>query len=503
MRGRITFSLSTLGHRLRSVPMLVMLLPFTLGIVLYESYVIPLVAVLVALFVASLCAWLFLDRRVSWCYAALATLLLGYTMAELRAPRPSLAYDTPMQLSLRVESQPVAREGYRMAEGRITGWSDGTRDHSADDKVVLWIRSDSIAYGHEVTIYGHLTERISRHASYDRLQHRRGRVGGVGISDRNIISYHPIALTPSLQQRALDRLGRHTVDSVAHAVVEAMVAGSRRNMPASLSAAYSQTGLAHLMAVSGLHLGIVAMVVVTLLLPLRFIHRGHRVANLLTVVAIWLFAAMSGMSPSVVRAALMFSLLQVSLFSSSRYSSLNALAVASFFMLVYRPDYLYDISFELSVLAVAGIVLWAVPVMRSVGGLRWLPRTMITTLAIGAAATLWTLPLVSHTFGNLPIASVVLTPMVMLFSYLVVAFGILSLILPVSLAAYSMSVAEWAAGVQNSVVSYSAALPYVALDYTVTEGVMWLCYALYIAITLVAWSVNRKKMVTLSYVNTP
>lgn len=271
--------------------MLVMLLPFVLGITLYESYALPLIAVLSMLLISGLGAWLLLPRKIAWCYASVAILLFGYIMAELRAPRPSLDYDTTVEMTLSIESPPSARDSYRIANGRIIEWWDGTRSHRANDRVVLWLRSASVDYGDEVTINGLLTERISRHASYDRLQHRRGKVGGVSISDRNIICYHHTSPSQSLQQRAITRLGQHTTDTVSHAVVEAMVTGSRRNMPQSLREAYSRTGLSHLMAVSGLHLGIVTMVIGTLLVPLRFIHRGHRIANLLTIIATWLFAA--------------------------------------------------------------------------------------------------------------------------------------------------------------------------------------------------------------------
>ena len=503
MRGwRITFSLSAIGHRLRSVPMLVMLVPFVAGILLYESYALPIAAVLGALGVCGLGAWLLIPRKIAWLYTATATLLLGYTIAELRAPRPSLDYDTPTRMTLRIESTPAEREGYRTAEGRIIGWEADDVSHRADDRVTLWIRSDSVGYGDEVTIDGVLKERISRFESYDRLQHRRGRVGGVGISDRNIISYHTTELRPSLQQRAIERLIRHAGDTSSYAVVEAMVAGSRRLMPASLREAYSTTGLAHLMAVSGLHLGIVAVVINLLLIPLSFVRHGHRAANLLTIVALWLFAAMSGMSPSVTRAALMLSILQLALYSSSRYSSLNALSATALLMLVYRPDYLYDISFQLSVLAVAGIILWALPVMRTTRGLHGPMRMVVVTLIIGAAATLWTLPLVSYTFGNLPIASIVLTPAVMLFAYIIIIAGIATLILPTAIASTTAAIAEWAAGLQNNIVEYAARLPIAELRYTMTEGEVVLCYATYVAITLLVWGINRKKVVTLSYDDT-
>lgn len=483
--------------------MLLVVVLFGLGIVLYESYVLPLVAVVSIMLLAVLATWFLIPRWPAWCYAALALILLGYTMAELRAPHSSTPYNESLEMEVSVESTPTPRSGYSLAEGRITSWSDDEGRHRADDRVVLWLRTDSIAFGDRLTLASHLTPRISRHASYDRLMHRRGMVGGIGINRYNILNSSHEQPSSSLQQRAVEQLREYLRDSASYAVVEAMVAGSRDLMPRSLREAYATTGLAHLMAVSGLHLGIVMVIITTLLLPLRLLHRGHRISHILTIVAIWLFATMSGLSPSVVRAALMLSILQLSLAGSGHYNSLNALCVAAFAMLVYRPNYLYDISFELSVMAVAGIVLWAIPLIRNMRMRRWLPRMMATTILIGIAATLWTLPLVSHTFGNMPIASIVLTPAVMLFAYAIVICGILSLIMPASLAAVMMAAAERAAHMQNSVVEYAATLPFASIGHTMSEGEVAICYATYIVITLLAASINRKKVVTLSYADTP
>ena len=500
---RTRVSLATLGHRLQAVPMLLMLVPFTLGIVLHDSYLIPLGLAIVAMLLTALATWLLLPRWSAWCYAAATLLLLGYGVAELRAPHSSTPYNTTIDMVVQIESTPRMRTGYSVADGRIISWQgDGDRHH-ADDKVLLWLRSDSIAYGHRLSIASRLTPRISRHESYDHLMHRRGYVGGISIDDHNILSYSRATSKPSLQQRATERLRQHLRDSSSYAVVEAMVAGSREYMPPSLRETYATTGLAHLMAVSGLHLGIVMVIITSLLLPLRLLHHGHRIANAIAIAAIWLFAVMSGLSPSVVRAALMLSILQIALMGTVRYNSLNALSVAAFAMLAYRPNYLYDISFELSVMAVAGILLWAIPIVGRLRIGRGLPRILLTAIIIGSAATLWTLPLVSHTFGNIPIASIVLTPIVMIFAYIIVICGILSLILPTTLASATMAVAEWAAQIQNSVVEYSATLPYASIDHTMSDAEVMMCYATYIAITLLAASINRKKVVTLSYVDTP
>ena len=98
------------------------------------------------------------------------------------------------------------------------------------------------------------------------------------------------------------------------------------------------------------------MVIMMLFTPLVLLRHGHRMVTVITIVGVWLFAVVSGLSPSVVRAAVMLTVLSLSMLGAGHYNSLNALAATAFAMLVYRPSYLYDISFQLSVVAVAGIV---------------------------------------------------------------------------------------------------------------------------------------------------
>ena len=110
---------------------------------------------------------------------------------------------------------------------------------------------------------------------------------------------------------------------------------------------------------------------------------------------------------------------------------------------------------------------------------------------------MWTLPIVSYTFDNLPIIGVILTPCVLLFGYAVLVGGMFALVLPAAIAVPFITVAEWAAGVQNSIVMSASKLPFAAVDYTMPACGVALCYALYAAFTLLYWSKNQKKVVTL------
>ena len=478
------------------MPMVVVLVPFVAGILLAEHFVVPLYLAVALFLVSVIVAYIAMPRRVVWGYVAFALVAFGYVVAELREPRVAMPYDAECEMVVDVVGVPSQREEYRVADGHLVQWHDGERWHDSEASVVVWLRSDSVDHGDRVHICAQLNEDISRYGDYNRLMHRRGFVGGVGVSDYNIVSVTHSAPT-DLQSRAIARLDRYATDDASHATVVAMVAGSRHAMPNDLREAYSRTGLSHLMAVSGLHLGIVLMVVSFMLLPLRFVHGGHRIAALLAIVAIWFYAIMSGASPSVVRAAVMLSVLQLSLATSARYNSLNALAVTVFAMLVYRPSYLFDISFQLSVAAVFGIVAWAVPLMRTS---RMWPRpvkSLYSLIVVGVVATIWTLPIVSHTFDNLPIVGVVVTPCVLLFAYAIVACGILAVVLPAPVGYTFAAVAEWAAHIQNIVVEWASNLPFASVEYTMPTWGVVLCYLAYTAITMLYWSKNQKKVITL------
>lgn len=496
-RWHSELSVDKLRHRLRAVPMLVIVVPFVVGIVLAQSFVLPLWCAIAGSMVALLGAALSLPNRVSYGFICLALMLMGYLAVEVESYPSAIPYDDVVEMRVSVVSPIAEREGYSVAEGRVEAWMDDSW-HDAKERVQLWLRTDTLRYGDRLHIVGSVKERISKYEGYNALMHRRGYVGGVSLSDFNILGIERDA-AGGIRRYAIEKLDRYASDSTAHSVVEAMVAGTRHAMTPELRDSYSTTGLAHLMAVSGLHLGIVLLVVNVLLRPLCFIHRGHMLCNILAIVAVWIFAILSGASPSVVRAALMLSVLQLSNIISPRYNSMNSFIFTVFVMLMFRPGYLYDISFQLSVLAVVGIVAWGLPIMRCIKFRSAMAKAFVTTIVIGVVATLWTLPVVSHTFGNIPIVGVLVTPIVLLFAYVVVAAGIFVLILPHPLAMPFGCVAEWAAALQNGVVERFAALPFASVEYTITTPSLTIYYVVFIAITALVWSINRKKELTLSY----
>jgi competence protein ComEC len=188
--------------------------------------------------------------------------------------------------------------------------------------------------------------------------------------------------------------------------MQAMTLGLREDL-GDLREVFAASGLAHLLALSGLHVGVLMAALGLLLSPL-----GRARYPLMIVLAL-LFVQLVGPTPSVVRAAAMVTAALVTLWlGSGRIEPWPALGLAALLTLVWNPSWLFDLSFQLSYLAVAGILLFVPPVMKAIFGRNfiargwWDPRTLVVGAAVvSASAQALTLPLVAHHFGSVPLFS--------------------------------------------------------------------------------------------------
>lgn len=375
---------------------------------------------------------------------------------------------------------------------------------AAGNLVVRCDSSTALNPGDRAVVRGKIYPFTARHGGYGRLMTRRGYVGTLYLNRSSLLlsdtlhrELSPKHLSLFLHERAVARLDRLALAPDEQALCNAMTAGDRRSLSPALRAAYSRSGTSHLLAVSGLHVGIVFLLANLLLWWLPLFRHGHILRNIAVILLIWLYAATTGFPPSVVRAALMFSVLQFALASSSEYVGMNTLAGVAFVMLLFHPDYLFDISFQLSFIAVAGIIAWGLPLCRLLRTRRKSIDMLTATLAIGFSASAATAPLISHTFGQISVVGLALNPVVILLSYVVVGSCTLWLVIPGTVLAPLFSVvAGFAARAQNELIRAAAALPAAALDIRLTTTQCWIVYGLFIFATLLLWSAERKKSVS-------
>jgi competence protein ComEC len=276
----------------------------------------------------------------------------------------------------------------------------------------------------------------------------------------------------------------------------ALLIGQKESLDKEIRNAYAETGTMHILAVSGLHVGIIYAV---FLFPLRAFYRSKKnpVSYLVFVIlTIWVYAAMTGFSPSVVRASVMFSLILAGQMRKRKPSIWNILAFSAMLMLTIDPNLLFDIGFQLSYLAVAGIVGLQPLILRW-----WLPPNRIVEyfwqlVAVSIAAQLVTFPLSLYYFHLFPtyflLANLIVVPL---------AFLIMSVGVPLLLVGWIPFVGDflgflvdWMIFLQNQVNNWILALPFGTFErLTITfSGMIWVWFSLLIWGN---WELgNRRKM---------
>ena len=482
--------------KLDRMPMLKAVVPFAAGILAADRFALPLWFLAGAFLLSGIAALLL--------RSPLCTLVMlfsaGFGTAQLRETERTVPYEVYTTYELIVEGIPAVRDRHTSAEASVAAWRDPTDGtwRPAGDRVALYADSLTTLYpGERLRCRGTIRPFRGGAESYRRLMTRRGFAGTMWVSEQTILERLP-ARREALHLHAAERMSRLNIPGDAGAVCRAMTAGDRSGVTPELRTAYSRSGLSHLLAVSGLHTGIVFALVNLLLWWLPLLRRGHLLRNLLAAACIWIYVAAAGFPPSAVRAAVMFTMLQSALASGSEYSGLNALAAAAFGMLLWNPAWLGDISFQLSFAAVAAILAWGVPLCRRLRTRRRTLDLITGALVISFAATLATAPLVSHTFGIVPLAGLVVNPAAILLGSVVVLVGALWMLLPIGWAApvFEFILSHTAEGL-NALARVTAALPCGAADYTLGGGATAAVYLFFALATAAAWSAEPKKSVHL------
>jgi len=151
-------------------------------------------------------------------------------------------------------------------------------------------------------------------------------------------------------------IGKYNFQSNELAVINALLLGERKGISRELLTDYSNAGAIHILAVSGLHVGIIMMLLLKLFSFLTYFKNGKTVQTILIILILWVFAFIAGLSASVVRAVTMFSFLAIGQQFGGKKIILFSLFSSMFFLLIFKPLFLFDVGFQLSYLAVLGII---------------------------------------------------------------------------------------------------------------------------------------------------
>jgi len=218
-----------------------------------------------------------------------------------------------------------------------------------------------------------------------------------------------------IRNRINHTLSQHSISKENLSVINALLLGQRQDVSRDTYKSFTKSGAVHILAISGLHIGLLLLMLSVLFKPLSCFKHGKKIAAILIILLLWMYAFVVGMSASVVRAVTMFSLVTIAIYSNRITNTYNTLVISAFLLLLCNPNYVFDVGFQLSYSAVYAIV-WIKPLFDSL----WTPKNYVTrkfwdVFSVTLAAQLGVLPLSLFYFHQFPglffVSNIVIIPL--------------------------------------------------------------------------------------------
>lgn len=419
-------------------------------------------------------------------------------------------YSDTVHLIVRIDEPLVQKERSNKADGYIEAIVAGDKAIPVHGKILMYFPKDPASsplhYGDKILIKKPLQQiqntgnpgafNYRRYAAFQQIFHNvyLGKNDFVVLHEKNVQAFRQFIyaarkyIVAVLQQYI-------SKDKNTIGIAEALLIGYKEDLDKDLVQAYSNTGVVHIIAISGLHLGLIYFMLSWLLNRVPFLKKNTLLKVILILGSLWLFAILTGSSASVLRSAVMFSCILLGSTYFKHSSIYNALASSAFILLCYNPYFLWDVGFQLSYLAVIGIVWLQQPIYHLVYiKNKWLNKIW-NMVAITVAAQLAAFPLCIyyfHQFPNLflvtnlvavPLSTAILFAEIFLLSFSWIKF----------VAVCAGKIISILIGLMNYVISICNDLPWSVLDKIYASVLTtWLLYG--IVIYSCGWLLYRNKI---------
>lgn len=355
-----------------------------------------------------------------------------------------------------------------------------------DQQIVCYFQRDSIERnllqpGDEFLFCGKIQpfRNMGNPDDFDYVQYmyNQGFVGSVYVSSLSWIPTGEVYL--SLKFRALrcrqailkfyDSLGFNWTE---YGILSALTVGYQDALTDDLKQGFRTTGTVHVLSVSGLHVGVIYLMIGFLL---GFIRKGAKyywMKPLLIILLLWIYAFITGLPPSVVRASAMLSIFCVSEIFGRKNFSMHAMFIAAFFMLLINPFSLFDIGFQLSFMSVLSILYLQPKVSNGLSIKNKFLREIWQLFTLSFVAQLATFPICLYYFGTFPtyffITNLIIVPLVSFIMYAVggiVVSWLFSSVLPnIDFYSFPVKILQLLVDVMTSLIHFFESLPFALIE---------------------------------------
>ena len=497
-------------------PFVRILIPFALGIILHNYTAAPTVLCVTLPIAFLLIALLVYQKRISFKFQWATGLLLfvgigalGYTTARLSSP-PVIPHNVNnLKCSYRasVTNHPTDGGKAYKADLKIEAVNILDSWHEFDAKIVATIMKDSTARCLKAGQTIEFSSKIDSldmpknpfgfdYSQYLQLNGVQGSIflnpGEWKIVDGSVHGLKQHAL--NARQMLVGLLEKAGLEGNELGLASTLVLGYKNNIDAEVKQAYMNAGAMHVLAVSGMHVGIVCAVLELLMMALGG-NLAFRFKRVVIILLLWAYAFITGLSPSVLRATVMFSFVEMGRLIKREMSIYNTLAASAFLLLAINPDMLFKAGFQLSYAAVIGIVSLQPRIVRliKINRKRRVLRYLWELTAVSVAAQIATLPFCLYYFERTPVyfwlSNIIVSPGA------AVMIGLTMLLLavsPISAATKIVGVAtSWMAKTMNYWVTTIANLPGSTIENTYISVFQAVMVGTTI-ITLLVWLKTRR-----------
>ncbi|WP_448698046.1 ComEC/Rec2 family competence protein [Mucilaginibacter sp. AW1-3] len=442
------------------IPLLTLLLPFLAGLAFaiifrYDGFMFwlyTLFYVLLAVFVVCNIAYRKLNiYKAKWIGGLIVNLLLllaGVCCIEARREinfADHFSKTTSDHLLIRISNEPKLSSNVLRFTALVEQAKSKNVVHPVTGSLMVSVRVDSASknnfvYGDELLIPANFTpvEPPLNPAEFNYkayLAHQNIYQQSFLAAQQVVIINHNqgnvlVSSALRLRRHFVEKLRNSIRDTDALAVASTIILGYRADLRKEVQEAYSKTGTMHLLSVSGMHVGLIYLLISFILVFLPPQKYGRVIKAILSITAIWCYALITGFSPAVCRASLMLTFFIVGFAFNRHINRLNLLAVSAFILLLYNPFLITDAGFQLSYLAVFGIIILQPVIYKWVTVKSKLAKEMWMVCSVSISAQVILFPVSAFYFHDFPVLFLVSNLFIIVPSLIVMYGGIAYLILP-------------------------------------------------------------------------
>ena len=503
--------------KLSKYPLLKILLPFVLGIIAgyighFPYKMCPIWFLFACLFwlISSLLSPI---KTYKWQWVKTMLLATAFFFAGLAAvnfrfsshlkPEEAQLVAENQDWVVRVVDFPVSRSKTVKLVAEVVRTAAGV---PVNDRVMLYMQrtpdSEKIEYGDILLLHTKLAEfeppknpdafdnqkYMQRRGIYHTGYVRDGFWHQVGCRPPNPLK----ALAHWIQQRFSDIFATAGMSGREYDIVKAILLGDDDTMEPELKAAYAAAGVSHILCVSGMHVGVIFLILNFLLHPLDLFRSTRVIKALLLLLVIWLYAYITGLSPSVTRSATMFTFVTIGQLIQRNTNVFHSILASLWILLTLNPLLLFELGFQFSYLAVASIVLIQ-PVLTTLYSCKTkIGEYLWGLVTVSVAALIGTFPISVHYFGQFPNYFLLSNLSVITLSFVVMMTGVALLafaFVPFLGGAVSFLL-TWEIRAMNSIISFVEALPGAVTHNIDFSG--WQVWVLYVVIVSIYLAVRNK-----------